>query len=138
MSTSTSAALSPTDLSLLTNPQVIGVDQDSIDASRIALAGSPGSAAGDQVFAKVEPCGGAIAGLFNTTTKLTSSPVTISTTAAALGLPADPNGYQVQDLWGSNSTVSGGQATFDISSAGKISAQVPAEGVALYRVTPLS
>jgi Alpha galactosidase C-terminal beta sandwich domain/Alpha galactosidase A len=134
----TSAALSPADLSLLTNRQVIGVDQDAIDASRIGHAGSPGSAAGHQVFAKVESRGDAIVGLFNTTTTLSSSPVTISTTAAKLGLPADPNGYQVQDLWGGQSTVVGGQATFDISSAGKISAVVPSEGVALYRVTPLS
>jgi hypothetical protein len=134
----TSAALTPTDLSLLTNRQVIGVDQDAIDASRIAVTGSPGTAAGHQVFAKVESCGDAIVGLFNTTTTLTSSPVTISTTAAKLGLPADAHGYQVQDLWGSQSTVVGGQTTFDISSAGKITATVPPEGVALYRVTPLS
>ena len=133
----TSASLSPTDLSLLTNRQVIGVDQDAIDASRISRSGSPGSAAGHQVFAKVESCGDAIVGLFNTTTTVSSSPVTISTTAAKIGLPADPNGYQVQDLWGSQSTVVGGQTTFDISSAGKISATVPPEGVALYRVTPL-
>ena len=39
----TSAALTPTDLSLLTNRQVIGVDQDAIDASRISITGSPGS-----------------------------------------------------------------------------------------------
>src|ERR1700733_12560588 len=104
--------------------------------SRAAATGSPGGKAGDQVFAKVEPCGDAIVGLFNPTTKRSSSPVTISTTAAALGLPADANGYQVQDLWGSQSTVVGGQSTFDISSAGQISAQVPAEGVALYRGYP--
>ena len=133
----TSAALDPTDLSLLTNSSVIGVDQDSIDASRIALTGTPGGKAGDQVFAKVESCGDAVVGLFNTTTKLSSTAVTISTTAAAIGLPADPDGYQVQDLRGSQSTVAGGQTTFDISSAGVISANVPAEGVALYRVTPL-
>ncbi len=133
-----SAALSSTDLSLLTNPQVIEVDQDAIDASRIAISGSPGSKAGDQVFAKVEPSGDAIVGLFNTTTKLSSSPVTVTTTAAAIGLPADPNGYEVQDLWGSQSVVVGGQTTFDISAAGTISAKIPAEGVALYRVTPLS
>jgi hypothetical protein len=132
----TSAGLDPTDLSLLTNSSVIGVDQDSIDASRIAVAGSPGSKAGDQVFAKVEHNGDAIVGLFNTTTKLSSSPVAISTTAAAIGLPADPNGYQVEDLWGGQSVVAGGQATFDVSSAGAIKATVPAEGVALYRVTP--
>jgi hypothetical protein len=132
-----SASLTPTDLSLLTNAQVIKVDQDSIDASRIAQAGSPGSHAGDQVFAKVEHGGDAVVGLFNTTTKLSSGAATVSTTAAALGLPADPHGYQVQDLWGKQSVTVGGQTTFDVSAAGKISAKVPAEGVALYRVTPL-
>jgi Alpha galactosidase A/Alpha galactosidase C-terminal beta sandwich domain len=133
-----SASLTPTDLSLLTNAQVIKVDQDSIDASRIARAGSPGGHAGDQVFAKAEHGGDAVVGLFNTTTKLSSSAAAISTTAAALGLPADPHGYRVQDLWGKQSVAVGGQTTFDVSAAGKISATVPAEGVALYRVTPLS
>jgi hypothetical protein len=142
-----SAGLNPTDYGLLTNRQVIGVDQDAIDASRIAVAGSPGAGAGYQVFAKVEhrmPRGGrtpygcdGIAGLFNTTTDTGSKPVTISTTAAAMGLPADPHGYLVQDLWGRQSVVVGGRTWFVVSSAGKISATVPAEGVALYRVTPL-
>ena len=132
-----SAALDPTDLKLLTNAQVIKVDQDSIDASRIALAGSPGSKAGDQVFAKVEPGGDGIVGLFNTDAKLSSKPVTISTTAAAMGLPADAKGYEVQDLWGGESVAVGGRTTFDVSSAGEISATVPAEGVALFRVIPL-
>jgi hypothetical protein len=133
----TSAALSPADFSLLTNRAVIGVDQDAIDASRVAVAGSPGSGAGHQVFAKLESGGDAVVGLFNTSTKLSSSPVSVATTAAAIGLPADPNGYEVQDLWGGQSVVVGGQAAFDLSSAGKISATVPAEGVALYRVTPI-
>ncbi|HUA28889.1 MAG TPA: glycoside hydrolase family 27 protein [Streptosporangiaceae bacterium] len=133
----TSAGLTTRDFNLLTNPQVIKVDQDAIDASQIAITGTPGSKPGDQVFAKIEPCGDAVVGLFNTTTKLSSNPVSISTTAAAIGLPADPAGYLVQDLWGGQSVVVGGQSTFDISSAGTISATVPAEGVALYRVTPL-
>ena len=133
----TSAALDRTDLSLLKNAQVLKVDQDSIDASRIALAGSPGSGAGDQVFAKVEPSGDAIVGLFDTSTKLSLSPATIATTAAAIGLPADAKGYAVQDLWGSDSVVVGGGTSFHICAAGKISAKVPAEGVALYRITPL-
>jgi hypothetical protein len=132
-----SAGLTAADLRLLTNRQVIGVDQDSIDASRIADAGTPGPKAGHQVFAKKERSGDAIAGLFNTTTKLSSKPVTISTTAKAIGLPADPHGYLVQDLWGKQSVVAGGGKTFRISSAGRIQATVPAEGVALYRVTPL-
>jgi hypothetical protein len=133
----TSAALDPTDFSLLTNRQVIGVDQDAIDASLISSSFTPGGKAGNQVFAKVEPNGDAIVGLFNTTTKLSSGPVAIATTAAAIGLPPDPNGYEVQNLWGGQSVVVGGQTTYDISSAGDISATVPAEGVALYRIRPL-
>jgi hypothetical protein len=62
--------------------------------------------------------------------------VTISVTAKALGLPADPHGYLVQNLWGTQSVVAGG-TTRVISSAGVIRASVPAEGVALFRVTPL-
>jgi hypothetical protein len=134
----TSAGLTPTDFSLLTNKQMIEVDQDAIDAKRILVVGTPGSGAGHQVFAKVEPSGDGIVGLFNTTTDTSSSPVTISTTAAKIGLPADPHGYLVQDLWGSQSVVVGGKTSFTISSAGRIKATVPAEGVALYRVTPLS
>lgn len=133
----TSAGLTRRDLSLLTNRQVIEVDQDAIDASRIADAGRPGRAAGHQVFAKVEGGRDAIVGLFNTTTKLSSDPVTITTTAAAIGLPADPRGYLVEDLWGSHSVVVGSLRTFRISAAGVISATVPAEGVALYRVIPV-
>jgi Alpha galactosidase C-terminal beta sandwich domain/Alpha galactosidase A len=132
----TSAGITPRDYRLLTNRSVIEVDQDAIDASRIADVGTPGSKPGDQVFAKVERRGDAIVGLFNTTTSRSSSPVSIATTAAALGLPADPHGYLVQDLWGRQSVV-GGRTAFRISSAGNIKATVPAEGVALFRVTPL-
>jgi len=133
----TSAGVTARDFKLLTNRQVIRVDQDAIDASRIADVGSPGRMAGDQVFAKVEPSGAATVGLFNTTTTLSSAPVTISATAAAIGLPPDPHGYLVQDLWGQQSVVSGGASAFQVSSAGVIQATVPAEGVALYQVTPL-
>ncbi len=43
----------------------------------------------------------------------------------------------MQDLWGPQSVVPGGATVFRISSAGVIQASVPAEGVALYQVTPL-
>jgi hypothetical protein len=132
-----SAGLTPRDRSLLMNRQVIEVDQDAIDASRIADVGKPGRGAGYQVFAKVERRGDGIVGLFNTTTKLSSAPVSISTTAAAMGLPPDPHGYLVLDLWGGHSVVVGGHTRFRISSAGAITATVPPEGVALYRVIPL-
>lgn len=131
-----SAGITSRDYRLLTNKKVIAVDKDGIDASRIADVGTPGSSHGDQVFAKVEQGGDAIVGLFNTTTKLASSPVSIATTAAAIGLPADPDGYLVRNLWGGQSVVGGG-AEFQVSSAGNIQASVPAEGVALYQVTPL-
>jgi hypothetical protein len=132
----TRASLTRRDLALLENRQVIEVDKDAIDASRIVDAGSPGHGAGHQVFAKKERRGDAIVGLFNTTTNLSSRAVTISVTAKALGLPADPHGYLVQNLWGRQSVV-GGAMTTVISSAGVIRATVPAEGVALFRVTPL-
>jgi len=132
----TSAGITRRDYRLLTNSSVIEVDQDAIDASRVAVVGSPGRKPGHQVFAKVERRGDAIVGLFNTTTKLSSSAVSIATTVAAIGLPADPHGYLVQNLWGRQSVV-GGRTSYRISSAGKIRAMVPAEGVALFRVIPL-
>jgi hypothetical protein len=131
-----SAGLTRRDLRLLMNRQVIAVDQDAIDASRIADVGRPGRSPGYQVFAKVDHRGDGIVGLFNTTTTLSSKPVTITTTAAAIGLPADPRGYLVEDLWGNQSVV-GGPRMFRISAAGVISATVPAEGVALYRIIPI-
>jgi hypothetical protein len=134
----TSTGVTRRDFRLLTNRQVIRVDQDAIDASRIAVTGTPGrKTPGDQVFAKVDKRGDGIVGLFNTTTARSSAPVTISTTAAAIGLPPDPHGYLVQDLWGGQSVVVGGATFFRISSAGVIQATVPAEGAALYRVIPL-
>jgi hypothetical protein len=133
----TSAGLTRTDFSLLTNRQVIRVDQDAIDASLVAVSGAPGDSAGYQVFSKIESRGDAVVGLFNTDTDTTTAPVTIATTAAALGLPAAPHGYLVQDLWGRNSVVAGSRAIFRISAAGNLSASVPAEGVALYRIIPL-
>ena len=132
----TSAGITKRDYRLLTNRSVIEVDQDAIDASRIADVGTPGRKPGHQVFANVERRGDAIVGLFNATTKLSSSAVSISTTAAAIGLPADPHGYLVENLWGRQS-VAGGRTVYRISSRGHIEARVPAEGVALLKVIPL-
>jgi hypothetical protein len=108
--------LDPTDLSLLNNTDVLSVDQDGIDARRIS--GDTNS----QVFAKTEKNGDVIVGLFNTG----SNNRAVSTTAAALGLSAAPD-YSLQDLW-SHTT---------IESTGTIVADVPAHGVALYRVHAL-
>ena len=89
----TSAGLDPTDFSLLTNRQVIKVDQDSIDAKRIVNSGN------DQVFAKTEKDGDVIVGLFNysgsaTTTDHMPTPpmVEISTVAARRSHAAPESG----------------------------------------------
>jgi hypothetical protein len=107
--------LDPADLALLKNTDVIAVDQDAIDASRI------GDTATGQVFAKTESNGNVIVGLFNTTT----TPEVISTSAAALGMAAGTD-YFLNDLWAHQTT----------ETAGAISANVPPHGVALYRVSP--
>ena len=137
----------PVDYALLKNKQVLAVDQDSIDASRIVDTPS------EQVFAKTERGGDVIVGLFNTSY---GQPEKISTTAKALGLSGHGS-YQVQDLYGDNSDLcasgsvdtanptptsvqtplcgAGTPASFE--TAGTISVNVPPEGVAFYKITPM-
>jgi Lamin Tail Domain/MBG domain (YGX type)/Alpha galactosidase A/NPCBM-associated, NEW3 domain of alpha-galactosidase/Alpha galactosidase C-terminal beta sandwich domain len=137
----------PVDLALLLNRKVLGVDQDKIPASRIAITPT------DQVFAKTERRGDVIVGLFNTDY---SQPHVITTSAAKIGLPGG-GPYLVRDLWGENSDLCAAQSILtanptptsattplcaagtptSFETAGVISANVPAEGVALYEVTPL-
>ncbi|XUL91785.1 NEW3 domain-containing protein [Streptomyces galilaeus] len=105
--------LDPADLALLKNTDVLAVDQDGIDAKRVS------SDANSQVFAKTEPDGDAVVGLFNTG----SAPREVATTASALGL-AKAGDYSLRDLWSKRLT----------ESAGRIAANVPAHGVVLYRV----
>src|ERR1039457_7162626 len=105
--------LDPTDLSYLKNRAVLSVDQDAIDASRIV------NTDGAQVFAKTEPNGDVVVGLFNTS----SQAGVISTTASAAGLPAS-GAYVLDDLWAHRLTETGGT----------IAADVPPHGVALFRV----
>lgn len=107
--------LDPTDLAMLKNTDVLAVDQDGIDARRIS------DGADSQVFAKNEPNGDAIVGLFNTG----STPREVATTAKALGLPGARD-YALTDLWGHRTT----------ESAGRIAADVPPHGVQLFRVHP--
>jgi hypothetical protein len=109
--------LDPADLALLKNRAVIAVDQDGIDASRLVNTSAV------QVFAKKEKAGDVAAGLFNTS----GSSETITTSAAALGLPAGTD-YLVSDLWTGKKT----------ETTGAISEVVPSHGVALLRVSPLS
>jgi hypothetical protein len=108
-------SLDATDLKDLTNRAVLSVDQDAVDASRIA------STSTDQVFAKTEKGGDVVVGLFNTG----SEPAVVSTTAAAVGLPAS-DAYQLNNLWTHHVTETG--AT--------IAADVAPHGVALLRINP--
>ena len=109
-------SLDPTDLALLKNRSVISVDQDSIDASRIA------DTATEQTFAKTEKNGDVVVGLFNTS----SAPEAVATSASALGLKPG-TAYLLNNLWTHHQT----------ETAGVISAQVPSHGVALFRVSPV-
>ncbi|HEX4705492.1 MAG TPA: CBM35 domain-containing protein [Pseudonocardiaceae bacterium] len=106
--------LDQTDLADLTNTDVLSVDQDAIDAARIA------SSATTQVFAKQENSTTAVVGLFNTG----GQPQLISTTAAAIGLPGAGH-WLMNNLWSHQRT----------ETAGVIGANVPPHGVALFRVS---
>jgi hypothetical protein len=118
----TSSGLDPTDFRMLTNGNMLEIDQDSIDASRIYDASS------EQIFAKVERSGNGIVGLFDTSTNLSAANDTISTTPGAIGV-ASARGYLVQNVWT-------GQVSA-IGPTGSITASVPSEGVAFYRVIPI-
>lgn len=108
--------LDQADLSILKNPDVISVDQDAIDASRIS------DTATSQIFAKTEKTGDVVVGLFNTS----GAPETISTSASALGM-APGTDYLLNNLWTHQAT----------ETTGAISANVSSHGVALFRVSPL-
>ncbi|GAA0576714.1 alpha-galactosidase [Kribbella sandramycini] len=102
---------------LLTDPDVLAVNQD--------WAGRQGAKLRDdgdlEVWSKKLSDGSAAVVLFNRG----SSPATIGTTAAALGLPA-ASAYAVKDLW-SNTTK---------ASTGAVRAQVPSHDAVMFRVTP--
>lgn len=105
--------LDPQDMKLLKNAAVRAVDQDSIAAKRVVKTDD------QQVFAKMEPNGDAIVGLFNTG----ENAETISIQPSAVGLTGNERSYSLLNLW-----------TGKKNTAGVISATVPPHGVALYRV----
>jgi Alpha galactosidase A/Alpha galactosidase C-terminal beta sandwich domain len=108
--------LNPLDLQkYLKNTAVLAVDQDSIAAKRVL------NTTNRQVFAKMEPKGDAIVGLFNTGGKAEK----VSIQASAVGLRKNERGYSAQNLW------TGKMEKED----GTISAIVPSHGVVLYRVS---
>jgi hypothetical protein len=109
--------LDPTDLQkYLENSAVLAVDQDSIAAKRVL------NTANQQVFAKREPNGDTIVGLFNTGGRAEE----VSVPASTVGIPENESGYSLHDLW-----------TGETKKTSTISAVVPSHGVVLYRVKGL-
>jgi hypothetical protein len=111
-------ALSSATTSMLTNPQVIAIDQDSlgVQGSLLSQSGS------GQVWVKPLANGDRAVALFNRG----ASPLQISTTASAVGLP-QASSYRLLNLWTNETT----------TTTGDISANVPSDAVVLYRVTAL-
>ena len=110
--------LDPTDLQkYLENSEVLAVDQDSIAAKRVLNTGN------QQVFAKREPNGDVIVGLFNTGGKAEK----VSVPATAVALPENKSGYSLHDLWTGETK----------KATNSIRAVVPSHGVVLYRASGL-
>lgn len=106
--------LDPLDMTLLENKAVLAVDQDGIAAKRVVNTGNR------QVFAKMEPNGDAIVGLFNTGDQAQE----VSIQASALGLAENKGGYSLENLWTGETK----------KAVGIVSATVPSHAVVLYRV----
>ncbi|MGW2830194.1 glycoside hydrolase family 27 protein [Streptomyces sp. NPDC001286] len=102
-------------LSVLTNSRVIAVDQDPLGRQGTMVSSSGGL----DVLAKPLANGDVSVALFNET----GSTATITTSAAAIG-KTGASAYTLTDLW------SGATST----TAGTISASVPAHGTVMYRV----
>ena len=109
---------SATTLAILSNRDIIAVDQDPL--------GVPGQVVSDDyglvVVSKPLANGDRAVALYNSA----DAPATISTTATAAGLP-DARGYTVRDLWTHRTS----------RTTGTVSAVVPAHGTVIYRVAPV-
>jgi len=110
---------SPATLAIYGNKDVIAVDQDSLGKQGVEIS----SAGGLDVLAKPLSDGSVSVALFNEN----DTAATISTTAAAAGLPSAKD-YTVNDLWAQTTT----------ESHGTISAYVPAHGTVMYRIAAAS
>ncbi|MDH6579247.1 NPCBM/NEW2 domain-containing protein [Kitasatospora sp. MAP5-34] len=104
-------------LDILTNTDVIAVDQDSLGRQGTVVS----SSGGQVVMSKPLADGGRAVTLTNEN----SSPATISTTVQTLGI-GGATSYGVKDLWSKQTS----------STTGAISVAVPAHGTVMLRVTP--
>ncbi|HEY3502989.1 MAG TPA: NPCBM/NEW2 domain-containing protein [Actinocatenispora sp.] len=105
----------PATLAVLSNREVIALDQDSLGTQARPVSDSGGHV----VFAKPLANGDVAVALYNES----DTAATISTTAAAAGVPKAA-AYTLRDVWQHATT----------ESAGTIAASVPAHGTAIYRV----
>ncbi|WP_208869851.1 NPCBM/NEW2 domain-containing protein [Streptomyces lydicus] len=106
----------PETFEILSNKDVIALDQDALGKQATVLR----SDAGRWTLVKQLADGGRAVALFNET----GQPQRIATTAAAAGLP-QAAGYRLRDLWQHR----------DTHTTGTISATVPAHGTTVFRVT---
>ncbi|MGH3637131.1 MAG: NEW3 domain-containing protein, partial [Mycobacterium sp.] len=110
--------MTPATKAILTNREVIAVDQDPLGAQATRLSHN-----GDaDVWVRTLANGDRAVLLLNRGTL----PVSISTTAHAVGLPKAA-AYTVRDLWQHTTT----------ESAGTVAASVPGQSAVLYRLAPL-
>ncbi|MFF0744715.1 NPCBM/NEW2 domain-containing protein [Streptomyces sp. NPDC004111] len=107
----------PETFEILSNREVIAVDQDRLGKQGVVVT----SEGGRWVVSKELADGSRAVALFNET----GGPQRIATTAKAVGLPA-ADGYRVRDLWLKTTG----------HSAGTLAATVPAHGTVLLRVAP--
>jgi alpha-galactosidase len=110
-------ALSPSSVAMLTNREVLAVDQDRLGVQGTVVAQNGSS----QVWSKPLAGGAVAVALLNRA----SQPASISTSAGAVGLPA-ARSYRVRDLWAHTTS----------SSDRVISALVAPESAVLYRISP--
>jgi alpha-galactosidase len=113
------AALTPAELAIYENPNVVAVDQDPLGRPGVPLS----SANGHWVLTKQVRGGGRAVLLFNAA----KTAATIATTATAAGLPGG-RVYELHNLWTNDVT----------ETSGAISAFVPAHGVAMFTVTTVA
>ncbi|MEV6527948.1 NPCBM/NEW2 domain-containing protein [Longispora sp. NPDC051575] len=110
-------AASPDTIAILTNPDVLAVNQDTLGRQGTVVS----STGGLVVMSKPLADGSRSATLTNET----GATATVTTTATALGIGGSAS-YTLKDLWSRTTT----------TTTGTISASVPAHGTVMYRVTP--
>jgi alpha-galactosidase len=114
-------SMDATTLALLTDPDVIAVNQDWAGTQGHKIADTGGGAGDLEVWAKPMSGGGAAVVLFNRG----SAGARVATTAAALGLPRART-YTLRDLWTDTTTVT----------RSNVRASIPGHGARMFVVRP--